>query len=160
MFRILLVLIFLIAGPAYAANIFQGDQGETVWRDADGDEWPAGDSGLTVTIEDISTAATDFVVTGKAGLITKVIVTPHGNFNSDSNESTLTFATADGSTSDFTSGEFGAAHTLTVVTNAVGQSDTLTITTGYSVNVGDVIAIETDGGSTGATVGTVTIIIE
>lgn len=160
-FLSLLLAALVWSGTAYAgANLIQQDDGTTVWRNADSEDWPVGDPGLTVTIEDISSAATDYVFSHRPGLLTKIYVVPSGAFDANSNESTLDFGVDLDGDGNFTDGVFGAAHTLTVATGTAGVGSTLTITTGYTVGQGDVISIHTDGGSTGATAGTVTIVIE
>lgn len=155
--RLLIILGLLFLGlPALAANIVQKDKGETVWEDADGDQWPAGDSGLLLNIEDLATAATDFVVSGKAGRLASIRVVPHGAFDANSNAPALDFGIDTGNDGGFVA----VAETLTVATGTAGVYSTLTLTTDYMINVGDVISIHGDGDATGTTVGTVTIIIE
>ena len=152
-----LCLVPTLAFSQSASNIKQEDTPATVWDDGT-NTWPAGDSGITVNIADIATAATDYVATNRSGFLRKVIIVPHGNFNSNSNASTFTFAYSDGTTSSFTALNNSAnGGTLTVVTNALGQTNTLSISTDYYVTQGGVVAVIGDGGATGATEGVVTI---
>lgn len=159
----LLLLPFLLLGlaSAEAANIKQKDTGATVWVDSNGNEWPVGDTGLTIVISEISGALTDYVLSHRPGLITKIYVVPNSDGDSGISGSIFTFAVdldADGNFTE-TGEAFGALHTLTATT-AAGVPASLTISTGYTIGVGDVISIKSDGTSTGITTGSVTIVIE
>lgn len=160
-FIIALLAAFLWAGSAYAgANIVQKDTGATVWEDADGDQWPAGDSGLQVYVADIATEATDFVVSGKAGIITKVYIVPLGAFTAGSAESVFDLGIDPDGDGSFTLFDTAALEVVTVATGTAGVSSSLVPTNTYNVNVGDVISVHGDGSATGTTEGMVTIIIE
>jgi hypothetical protein len=159
--KLLLLLAFcLLPGLAFAgSNIKQNPDGSTVWDDGTV-TYPVGTPGLTVTIEDLSAAATDFVATDRPGKIKRIVVVPHGAFSAGSAEAVLNFGFSDGSTSTVTTFSNVVAEKLTIATNATGQTNTLTPSTTYNVDQGGVISIHTDGASTGATAGTVTITIE
>lgn len=166
----LLVLIACLVIPltAYAAwNIRQNDDGSTSWVNQDSIAVPVGDSGLTVLLEDLSTASSSYVVSHKAGSLKRIWVTVHGQLTIAS--PTLSFHVSDYTNQVTTRGSIpistGATITLpltgaggdrSTVAPALDVSDGSTVT----VNQGDVIIVYTDGASTGDVDATITYIIE
>ncbi|KKL49082.1 hypothetical protein LCGC14_2319070 [marine sediment metagenome] len=147
------------------SNIKQKDTGATVWENQDGDQIPVGDSGLTVLLENVSSASTAFVVTHRAGNIVKIYSAIHGVITVQG--ATLDFGSFDGSFADHMSAASGVAAsavTLEITTGAAGDLDSVTFVVGsdgaLAVTQGQVIFIHTDGGSTTDIDATITIIIE
>lgn len=153
------LLVMALAMPAEASwNIKQKDNGSTVWTDGSV-EVPAGDSGLTVRMDDVSTAATVFVVSHKKGKIKKVYGVAHSTYTAGSNASVIDIGIADGTTSTFTPISAGA--TITMATTIQGKANSVSpADVNVNVNQGDVISIHTDGAATGTTAATFTIVIE
>ena len=160
--RIFLTLFaLLLAMPAYAgSNIRQKDTGATVWEEAGGTQVPVGDSGLTVLLENISSASTAYVISNKTGNVVKIYSVAFG-------ATTVANAVLDFGT--LTGGVFtaisGAGGIITIAgTGAAGDIDSVTFTPGTSpdldVNQGEVVWVTTDGGSTGDVDAVITFIIE
>lgn len=158
-----------MATTAYAgANLKQQDDGgNAAWVNHNGVEFPVGDPGHVVHVTDLSTASTAYVVAHKAGLLTKVYAVLNGAFDAASNTSTLTVFLASAASADnqqFTQVTDTGGSTLAFAsTDHGGTNDSVTFNDGNNTQVvsqGDVIAIVTDGGSTGTISGTITIVIE
>ena len=157
------VLCFAFFAEA-GSNIKQKDTGATVWEKANGDQFPAGDSGLTVLLEDLSTASTAYVVSHKSGNIVKIWSVLLGAITTA--DAVLEFAVVDPSAGTVAVSENG---TLTIsagsgsgaVTGDVDSvdysNDPLAVT---AITQGNAIAIHTDGGSTRDFDAVITIIIE
>ena len=157
-------LMWIPIAAEAGSNIKQKDTGATVWENQDGDQYPAGDSGLTVLLEDLSTASTAYVVSHKSGNIVKIwsvllgaittadavlefhVVDPQSGTVAVSENGTLTISAGSGSgavTGDIDSVDY--------------SSDPLAST---AVTQGDAIAVTTNGGSTRDFDAVITIIIE
>lgn len=171
---LVLVALLLIPAVAYAGwNIRQKDDGSTVWTNEDSVDVPVGDSGVTVNLEDISTASSAYIVSHKAGTLKRIWVVVNGtlsvaaptlSFHISDYSSLVENATASGPTPVST----GATITL-ALTGAAGDRSTVAPVLGprpatdgstVSVNQGDVIIVYTNGVSTGDVDGTITYIIE
>ena len=162
-----LVAVLSVSFMAEAgSNIKQKDTGGTVWENHDGDQVPVGDSGLTVILENVSSASTAYVITHKAGDIVKIYSAIHGVITV--NGATLDFGLVDGavfqSISSAAVGNDPQGGTLAITTGAAGDVDSVTFVVGrdpaLAVSQGQAIWIHTDGGSTTDIDATITIIIE
>ena len=162
----LLLAVFLSA-PAWAgANIVQKGSGATVWEDDAGTQSPAGDSGLMVDLPAVSTASTTYVISHKKGTLVKAYAIVHGIANAGT--STLDFHIATLTTGHtfvpVTGTVTGASATnrLSMVATATGTLSSVVfadVGTTNQVDAGDVIAIHTDGASTGHEVDNATIVL-
>lgn len=156
-----LVALLFVVGVAHAGwNIQQGDQNNTDWVNQDGISVPVGESGLNVLVENISTASTSYVVTDRAGKISKVYSVAYGATTVDN--ALLDFGVV--STAGTHTPASGGA-TLTIAgTGAAGDIDSLTFDLGSDSNLtveqGQAIWVHTDGGSTGDVDAMITIVIE
>jgi len=159
LFLSLIAAAFLFGSVAEAgSNIKQKGSGATVWQDNNGNEVPVGDSGLTVTLDAVSTAGTTYVVSHKAGKIVKIYAVEQGTYTAQSDVFALTFAIG----SDGQFAPISAGATLTMSATSGGTVDSISPSdSAVDVSAGEAIAIISDGGSTGAAVqGVVTIVIE
>ena len=153
---------FLVAIPLYAeagSNIKQKGTGATVWEDQDGKQVPVGTAGLTVLLENVSSASTAYVVTQKAGKIVKIYSVLFGQI-------TAADALVDVFISNATSPTFfdlvtpSGTLTLSWVGSAAGNVDSASPTAANAVSQAQTIAVHTDGGSTTDIDAIITIIIE
>ncbi len=158
-----LLIIALLLVPTLAlagSNIKQKDTGATVWEDQDGFQVPVGTSGLTIHLDDASSASTAYVVTHKAGNVIK-IYTIAGETNTAA-PAILDFgvANADGIHTLIS----GAGGTISYAISNIGEIDSITFTPGTTPNIavtqGEAIWIHSDGASTGTSNVRATIIIE
>ena len=164
-----LLSISLVTGAYAGSNIVQKDTGATVWEDDSGTQSPVGDSGLTVNMPTVSTASTVYVVSHKKGTLVKAYAIAYGITANSSEPARLDFhvlnATTQGWFEALTGTVAGASavNRLTMLTTATGSIASVTfadITTSTAqVDAGDVIAIHTDGVSTGAQVDNATIVL-
>ena len=171
-FLALFSVFLLLAAPAFAGwNIQQKDTGGTVWVDQNANSTPVGGgSVINIRISDISTAATEYVVSRRAGRIVAlygVSMSPGAGGNAVDNTITLWLEAA------ATNGNFsqvsGASITLSALSDAgTDEADTTGIGevagggAGESdaVTQGQVIGINTNGSGTGTTPAMITIVIE
>lgn len=158
--KLLFLLFLLIPSLAFAgSNIRQNSDGSTSWVDENSVSWPVGDTGLAVNFVDLSTASTVFVTSDRPGRIKRVYATHNGGFSSGSASSVLTIGIDGDGDGNFTAISAGA--TLTVATAITGGMSSVTPDpVNVSVGQGDVISIKSNGGGTGTTIGTITIVIE
>ncbi len=166
--RVLLLLAVVLTLPLIAEagwNIKQKGTGATVWENQDGETVTVGDSGLTVLLEDVSTASTAYVVTHRAGNIVKIYSVLFGAITTA--DATLDFAIiSDGTTNAVSGGTgvTGATITIAFSGSASGDVDSITFTPGtdpaIAVSSGDVVTVHTAGGSTLDIDAVITIIIE
>lgn len=162
---LLLATTGAVLAEPFQGNIQQKDTG-TVWIDQSGDTAPVGGgSFLTVEIEDLSTAATDFVVVHKPGRIVRAYITHSVALGTAA--ANVDFLISDGNSStSFTAVTDGDQLVVPISglgSHAGGMTEFVTDTSvGHTVDVdrGDVIAVTTDGASTNASKGWVTIVIE
>jgi len=163
----LFALVFMASSAWAGANLQQSDDGRNAqWVNQDGVSFPVGDPGLAVSITDMSTAGTTYVISHKPGLLSKAYTVLHNALSAGSNSPSLTFFLASAASAN--DGQFtqvsdlsGAA--LTLGATSAGGNGSLTWDDANSTRVvgqGDVIAIVTDGGSTGTALGTITLVIE
>ena len=162
---LLFLAVLLIPGLAIAGwNIKQNPDGSTTWIDQDSVQVPVGESGLTVRIADLSTAATSYVTSHKAGHIAAVYVTQSAALTAQSDDYVLTINVAASNSDPFLTVGSGGSNTITsAATGTAGAVSSITFTRSATNNVvgqGDVIAVHTDGGSTGTAIGTVTIVVQ
>jgi hypothetical protein len=170
--------LLLLGAPAFAGwNIQQKDTGATLWVDEDGNSVPVGGgSVINVRIADLSTAATEYIISRKEGKIVAlyaVSMSPGSGGTAQDNEITLQLSGlnngAVASTSYFEQVS-GASVTLSAQ-SAVGtwELDTSNIDEPASgagdpatdvVLQGRVIAINTSGAGTGTTPAMITIVVE
>lgn len=149
-------------------DLRQKATGSTVWVDRDGKEIPVGDNGITVRFSDISTAATQYVVAHRPGLITKAYgVTGSPGAGGTGTDSTISFWLEASATNSNFIAVSGLELTMSALSDAgTDESDTPNGFGGKvgqannTVTQGQVIAIHTDGSSTGTTPVTITIVIE
>lgn len=166
--RLLVVIaLLLIPAVAYAGwNIRQKDDGSTVWTNQDSKDVPVGDSGLTVLLEDMSSASSAYITSHKAGTLKKIYVTAFGSLTIA--PAVLSFHISDTSTGVSTGPtpiSTGATITFPTTANAghvVSVSPVLNVQDGSTVTVGqgDVIIVYTNGASTTDVDGVVTFVIE
>jgi len=173
LFKVLALGCLLLAVPSLAIagnwNIQQKDTG-TVWNDGDSNTVPVGDTGLAVLITNISEASTHFVVSHKKGRIAKVYATLKSAISGTDPTIGLFIAGAT-STTQFLQVSAPAIVTLDTTNSAAGSSFNGTPASDQSpasggatvtdqVEAGGVIAVRTDGGSTGVAEAVVIIIVE
>ncbi len=157
-----------MASTAFAgANLKQKDDGgNAAWVNHNSVEFPVGDPGLTANITDVSTASTTYVISHKAGLLSKAYAVLNAALDSGSNGFSLTFflaTAASANDEDFTQVTDLAGSVLSVSATSGGANGSLVFDDANNTRVvgqGDVIAIVTNGGSTGTQAGTVTLVIE
>ena len=157
---VLMVALFAI-GPAYAGSyIVQKDTGSTVWRDADGTESPAGDSGLSVAMPAVSTASTVYVVSHKKGRLAKAyIITRSDGIGTSVIDFGVSNATTPSQFDPVTGTSANALGTITVSSGTGTVASTVFSNVSNEVSAGDVIAIHTDGASTAGPDDTATILV-
>lgn len=164
----------LLAIPLVAeagSNIKQKDTGATVWENADGDQLPVGDTGITVLLEDVSSASTAYVLTTRAGNIVKIWTVLHTAITTA--DAVLDFGRVEspgGVYQSISSSSVGNAPTeggivtITGIGSAAGDVDSVTFTVGtdprIAVSAGQSIWIHTDGASTTDADATIFIFIE
>lgn len=165
------LLLSMVVSTTMAASPFTGRQdtsdGRSVWTKLRGTETaPVGDSGLTVRVTNLSSAGTYYVISHRSGLLTKAYATLEAGLDADSNSPGLTFflaTAASANNSDFTqvSNTLGAVLSITA-TGTEGSVTSITFDnkTTMDVSSGGVIAIVSDGGSTGVSGATITLVIE
>ncbi len=155
----LFLAVLLLSLPAYAGwDLRQDENGGTYWVDRDdGYEAHVSEGRVTLTITDISTAASDFVVMPVKGTIEKIYSVIHGNITS-AGAAKLTFYYGDG-LGAFVEVSNTTSPLTIAASSTAGTVDTFTPTTDNVVAKGGVLNVRTDGGSTGTVEGTVTIII-
>lgn len=159
----LAIALLLVLFPAVAMagwNIRQNDDGSTVWVDGDSNTTPVGSAGLTVLITDLSVASTRMVVSDRAGKIKKFYGVIESAFSVGSDQPTISLLIQSTATAgQFTPISTGA--TLSLATGTAGANSSVTPSdSAVDVAEGQVIAITTDGASTGSVPGTITIRIE
>lgn len=161
--RLLLsLLVLLLAVPAYAGwNEVQKDTGGIVIRDGEGIEVPYGDTGLTVTHPDVSTASTTYVLSYKKGRIIAVYAVALTAFPAQSNAPTLTVSVARGNS--YTDSTFVPISSATTLTSGSQIAMITDFTNGRAVSAfplgninvavsqASVIAIRSDGDATSGT---------
>lgn len=164
-----LVSLVFLAGVAHAANtnLVQRDDGRTLFADGDGNTVPAGDPGLSVFLEDVSTASTTYVVAHKAGRVTKIYSVLHGAITTTDAQIIASIISGGSAT---TIGATVTSLTITAVGSAAGDVDSFAPDIGTNtddgtvrtnaVTIGDVIAIHTDGASLTDIDVTITVVIE
>ncbi len=160
--RKLLLTLFVLLLPfaAYAgSNIKQKDTGATVWEDHDGKQVPVGDSGLTVLLENVSSASTAYIVTHKAGKIVKVYSVLFGQITAANAAVDVHIANSTTPTT-FNLVTPGGTLTLAWSGSAAGDIDTASPTALNTVTQGQTIAVHTDGSSTTDIDAVITIVIE
>ncbi len=165
---LLLVMALAFAVPSQAGwNIHQKDTGAAVWQNGDGDQVPVGDSGLTVLLEDVSTASTAYVVSHKSGNIVKIYSVMHGILTIA--DAALDFGVVSGSSASVVTQVSGGVTLTLATTGPAGEVDSIAFrpngtganaTSNLTVNQGDAIYIHTDGASTTDVDATITIVIE
>lgn len=170
---ITVAFLALLALPLVAeagSNIKQKDTGATVWENQDGEQVPVGNPGLTVLLEDVSTASTAYVVTHKAGNIVEIYSTLFAAITTA--DATLDFGRveSDGgvyqsiSSASTSNDPQGGVITITGIGSSAGDVDSVTFTVGtdpaLGVSQGQTIWIHTDGSSTTDADAVITIIIE
>lgn len=157
----LLLLSSAIAMPSLAGwNVRQNGDGSTSWVDGDGDAVAVGDSGLVVEIDDLSTESTAYVISHKSGKIKKAYVVIHNAFNSGSNAPVLDIWTQSTVTPNVMT-QVSVGATMTPATGTTGSNTSVSpADSNADVSQGQVIAIHTNGASTGAVRGTITIYVE
>lgn len=157
-----LLAALVLAFPALArSEIVQKDTGGTVWEKGgginEGDQFPAGDSGLTVLFRDLTTAATAYVISHKSGNVVKIYSVLTGAITAPNQE--FDFHIGDGTRSKPISGT--SALIITAVGSATGDIDSITYRIGLcgaetvgctfapntAISQGDSIAIHGDGGA-------------
>jgi len=159
------IIIFLTAlffsASAWADNIKQKDTGATVWENSSGVQYSVGNGGLTVTITDISSALTYYVVSHKPGVIAKIYGIING-LPTGSAGAVLSFRIgSNGQYAPISSG----GNTLTLTGTTHGSVSTYTPSTdvtvaGKTVGQGEAIAIVNSGAATDTNPATITIVIE
>ncbi len=157
-----LFVIALLLVPTLAlagSNIKQKDTGATVWEDHDGNQVPVGNPGLTVLLENVSTASTAYVVSHKAGKITKVYSVLFGAITTANAILDIWIANSTTPTL-FDLVTLSTPMTLAWSGSAAGDIDTAAPTGANTVTQGQAIAIHTDGGSTDDIDAVITIVIE
>lgn len=161
-----LAIVFAASLPAHAGwNIKQNADGSTVWQDDEGNTVPVGDAGLTVEIDDLSTGATRYVVSHKDGKVKFVYSTNDAAFTAGSANPNLTISIGSGdAVGTFTpislTSTGSSSHIVMVTTTAGYLNSYEPADSNVSVSQGGVIAIATDGASTGTVQGQITIIVE
>ena len=132
-------LLMILPATAYAGwNIKQNPDGSTVWVNENGDTLPvAGSGALFATITDLANPSTVLLVNIRPGKIKAVYGIAH-------DASSLT----------------GTATFVIPTDLADSGSVDLTNADANTVSAGQVLAIVTDGASSGSTPGTITIVIE
>lgn len=181
-FLALFLVGLLLATPAFAGwNIRQKDTGATTWIDENGDEVPVGGGSiLNVRLSDISTAATEFIISRKSGKIVSVYaVSMSPGSGSTAVDNTITVQLA--ALANRAAG--GAVQSTDYFTQVSGVSITLAAASHFGtwdaatanidepasgsgdpgtdiVEAGQVIAINTDGAGTGTTPAMITIVVE
>ena len=159
--KLLLALAFmLVPALAFAGwNIQQRSDGTTVWINPDGETVPVG-AVLNYTITDVSTAGTHVVpipVDGKVKIIYSGLGAPI-----TSGDAVLDFSTTTSATTVMTNFRSGSATNITIANSgsATGTVDSMTPTSALTVYAGGVLAVHTNGGSSGTVPVTLTIVIE
>lgn len=152
---VLSVSFMAVAG----SNIKQKDTGATVWEDQDGKQVPVGTPGLTILLENVSSASTAYVVTHKAGKIVKVYSVLFGQITAADAAVDIFIANA-ASPTFFDLVTPSATLTLSWVGSAAGDIDTISPTAANAVSQGQTLAVHTDGASTTDIDAIITIIIE
>ena len=158
-------LLMLVPVSAMAGwNIKQNADGSTSWVNENGDTLPVGGFGaLVVTLTDLSTAATRYIVSPRPGRIKKVYgVAEDSSFGSGSNASTIRIMRQiTDAVNQFTPVSVLAGEMTIPTANAVDVTSVDVVENAdNTVAAGQLIAIVTDGASTGAVPGTITIVIE
>lgn len=162
---VLSVSFFAEAG----SNIKQKDTGATVWENQDGEQVPVGNPGLTVLLEDVSTASTAWVVSHKSGDIIKIYSTSFGEITTADAVLDFGIALSPGNlyqsiSSAGTNNPQGGIITITKTAAVTGSVFSVTFTPGTDiptgVTAGQAIWVHTDGGSTIDIDAVITIIIE
>lgn len=159
-----LMLLMALQAPADAANwnVKQKDTGAAVWEESTkSTQVPVGDSGLTVLLENVSSASTAYVVSHKTGNIVKIWSVAHGATTVDNASLSFYVVESNGVHTQVS----GSGGTITIAgTGSAGDIDSITFTPGTTPNIaitqGQAIAVVTDGGSTTDVDATITIVIE
>lgn len=165
----LIFALLLVPSLAFAGeNIKQKDTGATVWENQDGDQVPVGSPGLTIHLDDASTASTAYVVTHKTGNIIK-IYTVAGEVNTTA-PAILDFGVVEtngvhiGLSSNAGDTPAVNQNTISYAISNIGEIDSIAFVPGTSPNIavtqGQAIWIHSDGASTSASNVRATIIIE
>lgn len=173
LFKALAFGCLLLAVPSLAFagswNVQQKDSG-TVWLDGDGNSVPVGDTGIALTITNVGTASTHFVVSHKAGRIAKVYATVKDAITTADGNLDVFVSTAARST-QFTQVSAANLVTLDVTNSAAGDTFSGTPASDQSpasggatvtdlIEAGGVIAVRTDGSTSGQVETNVVIIVE
>ena len=166
----LAALMFCSVSAHAGWNVKQKDDGSTVWVNPDAKEVPVGDSGLTVHLEDVSTASTAYVVAHKSGNIVKAYSTIFGALDSGAFDATIDFFVVEGASPavvtsvSAASGNGAGTITIAATGSLAGTQDSVSWTvgtdSGLSVSQGDIIAVHTDGSSVNDVDASITIVIE
>lgn len=158
-----LTVVFAVGFVAAASagwNLRQNADGSTDWVNGSGTDAHVAESYVYVTISDVSTAITKYVVVPIGGTVETIYSVLENNISGA--DATLDFWVMDSTTPSIVSTEISNATSPHVIAEAgtdIGEVDTFTPTTGHTVTKGGVIAVHTDGGSTGTSQATITIII-
>lgn len=170
-----LIGIVLVVGIANAGwNLRQKSDGSTVWTNEDSVDVPVGDSGLTVSISDLSTAGSWYVVSHKAGKIKKIYAVAYSALSWS--PAVLSFHVSpfsDGASAQPSTA--GGPHPISTgatisLPASVGAGNVVSVSPALDdppkdssvvdVGQGDLLIVHTDGGPKDAARGTVTFIIE
>lgn len=153
------LLALLIPSVAMAGwNIRQNDDGTTVWVNGEGETAAVGSPGLTVTITDLSTAATRMVVSDRAGKIKKVYGVVEDAHTAGEAAPLITVLVQNSTAGQFTPISDGV--TLSMATDTPGSNASISPSYGNDIVEGGVIAVHTGGQSSTRASGTITIVIE
>lgn len=147
--KLFILLALLVAVPAYAGwNILQKDDGTAVWESG-GATIGIAEVQLQVSMADISTASTEYVASPTTGLVSAIHILLMGDLTG--NSATILPSVMSTTTPTIIGTEISNSNTTFTVATGSTQYTTTSFypSSGNEVGQGGVIAINTDGASTG-----------
>jgi len=154
-FLSILALLFTVGLAQAGWNIVQKDDGSTYWRDDAGTEVHVAETHLTVTLADVSTNSTAYVVAPVGGVVESVYATINATTASAAADLQVSIGNQDG----WTLTTNGTVPWVIASGSTAGTVDTYTTSSSNTVTKGQVIAITTDGSSTNTVIATFTVVI-